>query len=66
MTNDLERRIEEHNRGYSQSTKAYLPFELVYYEVYSSRLEARKREKYLKSSAGRRYLKRKLDRDSVD
>jgi putative endonuclease len=32
MTNDLTRRLQEHNSGQNQSTKAYKPFELIYKE----------------------------------
>lgn len=32
-TNDLRKRLEEHNRGHNQSTKPYLPWHLIYYEA---------------------------------
>ena len=57
MTDALNRRLEEHNNGKNQSTKAYKPWELVYKESLDSREAARKREKYLKSAAGRRWRK---------
>ena len=47
-TNDLERRIIEHNKGLVFSTKPRIPFELVYYEAYKSETNAREREKCLK------------------
>jgi len=47
-TNDLERRIAEHNEGKVFSTKARRPFELIYYEAYRSEKDARHREKNLK------------------
>ena len=47
-TNDLKRRINEHNSGLVFSTKSRMPFELVYYEAYKSEGDARKREKSLK------------------
>jgi len=47
-TNNLERRIEEHNKGLVFSTKSRIPFELVYYEAYKSDKDARMREKNLK------------------
>jgi len=58
ITDDLERRLCEHNSGRYIYTKRYLPWELIYKEDYKSRIEARKREKYLKSSSGRRFLKK--------
>jgi putative endonuclease len=57
---DLNDRIKEHNSGYTKSIKSKIPFKLVYFEEFDLRSSAVKREKYLKSSAGRRYLKNKL------
>ncbi len=57
---DLEIRIQQHNSGQTQSIKSRLPFRLVYHEVFLTRDEAIKREKYFKSAAGRRFLKSKL------
>ncbi|MBI4993653.1 GIY-YIG nuclease family protein [Candidatus Wolfebacteria bacterium] len=50
-TNDLRRRIEEHNSGKSKSTKLRVPFKLIYYEVYVSENDARIREHNLKLNA---------------
>lgn len=47
-TNDLRRRLSEHNAGHTASTKARRPFELRYYESYFSEADARKREWSLK------------------
>ena len=47
-TNDLHKRLREHNNGKSRSTKRYIPWELVYYEAYISEVDAREREKKLK------------------
>ncbi len=58
MSNDVNRRLSEHNRGKEPSTKALAPFMLIYQEEVLDRKSARIREKYLKSSAGRRFLKR--------
>lgn len=57
FTDNLERRINEHNSGKTKSTKAFLPWKLVYQEAVSNREKARKREKYLKSGIGRDFLK---------
>ena len=57
---DLQKRLQQHNAGQSQSIKSKTPFELVYFEEFSSREEAIIREKYFKSAAGRRFLKEKL------
>lgn len=47
-TNDLKRRLKEHNSGKSKSTKQRVPFTLIYYEAYKSREDATHREKMLK------------------
>lgn len=48
-TDKLDRRIREHNSGKTRSTKAYIPWKLVYTEKYDTRAEASKREKEIKS-----------------
>jgi putative endonuclease len=57
LTNDIERRIDQHNKGENRSTKAYKPFKLIHKEQFETRVEARKREKYLKSGIGKEFLK---------
>lgn len=47
-TNDLKRRIEEHNSGKNTSTKYRRPFELIYYEAYKLKEDAEHREDMLK------------------
>ena len=61
MTSDIQNRLKEHNTGKQKSTKAYRPWKLLYLEEFSSRVEARNREKYFKSGVGREYLNEKLD-----
>ncbi|OGY45243.1 MAG: hypothetical protein A3J62_03880 [Candidatus Buchananbacteria bacterium RIFCSPHIGHO2_02_FULL_38_8] len=50
-TNDLKKRVKEHNTGLVESTKNRKPFKLIYYEAYLIENEARKREKNLKLRA---------------
>ena len=57
FTTNLEKRIKEHNKGKTQSTRFYRPWELIHSETSESRLAAREREKKLKSGFGREYLK---------
>ena len=47
-TNNLERRIQEHNKGQVASTKSRRPLDLIYSEGYKSERDARAREKNLK------------------
>ncbi len=60
MTSDLNRRFAEHSRGKTKTTSKMKDIFVVYTEEYVTRLEARAREKYLKTAAGRRFLKKKL------
>jgi len=47
-TKDLKQRFKDHNNRRVKSTKAYIPFTLIYYESYSTYKLARKREIELK------------------
>jgi putative endonuclease len=58
---DLETRIKAHNSGKVRSTKGRRPLILVYYESFLTKTEARGREHFYKSRAGRRVLKEKLE-----
>src|SRR5688572_18723041 len=57
QTDNLSRRIDQHNSGKSRATKPYAPFKLIFTEEHATRTEARIREKFLKSCFGRRRLK---------
>ncbi|MBN3521221.1 GIY-YIG nuclease family protein [Algoriphagus lutimaris] len=57
LTSDLENRITRHNSGYERTTKPYRPFKLIYSEEFPDRSSARRREKELKTSHGKRFLK---------
>jgi len=54
----LEERLKQHNSGQTKSIRPYTPFEVVYFEKYDTLDEAIECEKYWKTSAGRRYLKK--------
>ena len=57
----LERRLEEHNRGYPKGWTSHNgPFEVVYQEAYECEREARARERFLKSGRGREWLMAQL------
>ena len=58
-TNDLDRRVRVHNMGKgAKYTRARLPCRLVYYEIFTSKSEAMKREYFIKHRMTR---KDKLD-----
>jgi putative endonuclease len=59
-TNDLKNRILEHNSGGVLATKGRRPLELVYYEACIDKEKAIKRERYLKSGFGRKFLKDRI------
>ena len=52
-TNDIKRRLQEHNEGKVQSTKAYLPYELEVVIGVKTEHKARSLEQYFKTGGGR-------------
>ena len=60
MTNDLVRRLAEHRRGKTRTTRHMPNVRVVYTEQFQTREEAMRRERYLKTAAGRRFLWKKL------
>ena len=59
-TKNLRRRLKEHTQGKSRSTKNLRPLTLVYYEACLNKKNTRKREMYLKTSWGKRYLNNRV------
>lgn len=59
-TNDLKARVSKHNNGEVNSTKNRRPLKLVYFEGCRNQYDAIHREKYLKTSWGKRYIKTRL------
>lgn len=57
LTDNLGRRLLQHNRGYNKTTRPYAPFTVLYVEQCETRTGARVREKYLKSGVGKEFLK---------
>ena len=55
-TNDIKRRITEHNNRHTPSTRGGVPWELVYQETYETKGLARGREKEIKSKKSRKYI----------
>jgi len=60
FTTNLKKRIEEHNKGLNFNTGFRRPFKLIYCEVCTDENDARRREKYLKTTRGRRFLVKRL------
>ena len=57
---DLKSRLKKHNTGKVTCARDKIPYKLVYYEAYINRKDATGRERYLKSGAGWRYIKKQL------
>ncbi|MFA5986874.1 MAG: GIY-YIG nuclease family protein [Parcubacteria group bacterium] len=60
ITNNIQRRMEEHNCGQNKTTRPYAPFNTVLTEKYNDRPTARLREKFLKSGCGKEWIKRNI------
>ncbi len=54
------KRFSEHNRGCNKFTKGGIPWKIIHEEAFSSKTEALKREKFLKSGQGRAWLDQKF------
>lgn len=59
-TNDIYKRVREHQSGKVRSTKHRLPVELIYKEAYSDVYEAFCNERFYKTAKGKRQLKEKI------
>jgi len=64
-TNNLERRLVEHNSGLVQSTKAYRPLEIAAYIAVGTDRKARELERYFKTGSGKAILKKRILTDEV-
>ena len=60
LANNLSRRLKEHRSGHTRTTSRMNNLSVVYTEEYQDLATARRRELYLKSAAGRRFLKNKV------
>jgi predicted GIY-YIG superfamily endonuclease len=58
MCIDVIKRLKEHNSGKNRFTKGHLPWKIIYTEFQPDWQSARIREKYLKSTAGKYWLKK--------
>ncbi|MCA6384981.1 MAG: GIY-YIG nuclease family protein [Cyclobacteriaceae bacterium] len=60
QTQQLDKRLLQHNDGSSPYTKNRGPWVLIYEENFATRAEAMAREKFLKTGKGREFLKSKI------
>jgi len=56
-TNNLKRRLQQHNNGENVSTAIRRPFILIYFEGHLSKTDAQRREKYFKTTKGKVMLR---------
>lgn len=57
---DLKQRVLSHNAGENKSTKAFLPLELIHYQAYRNKTDAKRREMYFKTTKGKTTLRTML------
>jgi putative endonuclease len=60
FTIDIKTRLTEHNSGKVSTTRNRRPLKLVYWEGCLNQQDTAKREKYLKTTWGKRYIKSRL------
>ena len=61
FTSNIDGRLAAHNHISNKGwTKSFMPWDILFYETFETKVEATKREKELKSSRGRAYIKSKI------
>ena len=60
VTDDVNKRLAEHNAGRVQSSQPYRPYKVIHIESFETLSEARQKEKFYKSATWRRRLKEML------
>lgn len=65
-TSDIEKRLLYHNNGQVFSTKNRRPLRLIYFEACNNQEDALHREKYLKTTYGKRFIKNRLKRFLIE
>ena len=58
VTDDVDKRLTDHNAGRVKSSSPYRPYKIVHLESFKTMSEARQKEKFYKSTIGRRKLKK--------
>ena len=60
ITNQIEKRITQHNSGNSKSTRKHKPYTIIYLEQFNNRQKARIREKQIKNSGVQKWYNRNV------
>jgi len=61
-SSDLKKRFESHNKGLNKATKPFVPYKLIHYEAFLNRIDAKRREVYLKSGWGIKSIHKMLEK----
>ena len=59
-SSDLRKRFKDHQSGNVDSTRNRRPLELIYYEAYKEKVQALRREKFLKTTKGKLQLRKQI------
>jgi putative endonuclease len=60
ITNDLRRRLSDHNAGRSKHTAKFVPWRVVTYLAFTDDLKAADFEQYLKSGSGHAFARKRF------
>ena len=63
---DVDERLKKHNDGKVLSSRPYRPYDVIHVETYPTLKEARQKERFYKSTTGRRKLRELISRVSTD
>lgn len=63
-TQDLKSRVKHHNAGSVKSTRHRRPLKLVYYKAVQTKKRAGERERYLKTSWDKRFIKKQISKET--
>ncbi len=64
-TENLDKRLMEHNEGLNYYSKRYIPWNIIYFETFKLKEEAIRREKYFKIAAATKWLKKNIGNSKV-
>jgi len=57
VSNDVPKRLREHNEGQVKSSRPHRPYRVIHTDAFLTLSDARKKERFYKSTTGRRRLK---------
>ena len=64
MAKEVSNRLKEHNAGKNRFTKGHRPWKVIYTSTFPDWGDARVHEKYLKTAAGKAWLRKHLGGDT--